>query len=537
MLLTASMQIQARDLEKIQKDFLKLKFGMFMHFNMSTFVPGGWSTGKEDPLKFNLDDLDIGQWADAAKAAKMNYGILTVKHTGGWCLWPTKTTDHNVSLFKNYKNGKADIVQEFVDAFRSRGLKVGFYYCFPLWGKVWPNYMTLPNENYATGNFDAAGLIKAQFTELLTNYGDISVIWVDQSGSTNGGLKPGDWQEIKQLVHKLQPNCVVLANNAVDFNHSDILGFEYPYSLELPAPGNTKPTEVCDKLNGGWFANPAGEAVPVHSAKYIVNKMLLPALNSNCNYLLNCSPEHTGKLHPKTVAVLEDIGTMWDPDNIQKYDKNIYGIITNAVESIITEQPLCYICFDSKLDQATRAKAAAILKAHHARATFFVSRNSVEKEKASLRALVKAGHALGNPTTATEPLNDKSGLKIGSHIYPIQKHITQLDKPVVTIIPENRYSWNIWTALNYFSLAAIKPGYTVSDTATAYTAAEKIHAGEIIVIKSTAQAINSLENMLETLTARGLKCENIRNGMLHSTDPRLQLLAKEAGAKVETGRE
>ena len=56
---------------------------MFIHFNMSTFVPGGWTTGKEDPLNISPSEMDFGQWAEAAVSARMKYGVLTVKHTGG----------------------------------------------------------------------------------------------------------------------------------------------------------------------------------------------------------------------------------------------------------------------------------------------------------------------------------------------------------------------------------------------------------------------------------------------------------------------
>ena len=334
LLLLSPASTYARDLTALQEEFLSWKFGMFLHFNMSTFVPGGWSTGREDPLKFNPEALDIGQWADAARSAHMKYAVLTVKHTGGWCLWPSDTTEHDVALFKNYRNGKGDIVREFVDAFRSRGLKVGFYYCFPLWGKGWQNYMTLPHKDYATGKIDALGLIKAQFKELLTRYGKIDLVWIDQSRSPHGGLKPGDWLKVKNYLHELQPDCMVIANNATDLTRSDVYGYEYPYSLKLPQPGNTIPSEVCDKLNAGWFANPNGHAVPVRSADYVVNKMLLPLIHRNSNYLLNCSPERTGKLHPETVARLKEIGAMWNPEHPDQYDKELYGIQTSAVTHI-----------------------------------------------------------------------------------------------------------------------------------------------------------------------------------------------------------
>ncbi len=113
--------------------------------------------------------MGTARWLGARRFFRQSHGILTTKHTGGYCLWDSATTDHDISMFKNYKDGKGDIVREFVAAFRARDLKVGLYYCFPLWGDVWADYMTLPAENYADGTVDALAMIKTHFTELLTN--------------------------------------------------------------------------------------------------------------------------------------------------------------------------------------------------------------------------------------------------------------------------------------------------------------------------------------------------------------------------------
>ncbi|MCD6303586.1 MAG: alpha-L-fucosidase [Planctomycetes bacterium] len=303
-----------RDLSRLQKEFLALKFGMFIHFNMGTFARRQWATGHEDPAIFNPAHLDCDQWAAAAVSAHMKYAVLTAKHTGGWCLWDSAYTDHDVRQFKNYKNGRGDVVREFVDAFRKRGLKVGLYYCFPLYSKQWRNYWTLPLKGYAEGTCDAAGFIKNQFKELLTNYGEISVLWVDQSGSPHGGLKRGDWQAIKAYVHRISPNTLVIANNQTDYSLTDIYGYEYPYSKKLPPPGNTNPSEVCDKLQRGWFSTLAGESPPVHDVDYVVRRMLLPLNRNHSNYLLNCGPERSGRLNDAVVARLKAIGKAWNPN-------------------------------------------------------------------------------------------------------------------------------------------------------------------------------------------------------------------------------
>jgi len=171
----------------LRQDFLKLRFGLFLHFNMATYINREWANGYEDPALFKPDRLDCEKWAEVAGAAGMKYGVLTVKHTGGWCLWDSDHTAHDITRFIHYKNGRGDIVRQFVDAFRARGLRVGFYYCFP--GdfsrsglpESMPDLHGLPPE--AAGDY--VGFIKKQLTELLTNYGPQSTCYGSTSTGTN----------------------------------------------------------------------------------------------------------------------------------------------------------------------------------------------------------------------------------------------------------------------------------------------------------------------------------------------------------------
>lgn len=80
------------DLKTLQQQFVDLKFGMFIHFNIPTFMDDDWADPEASPAIFNPVKLDCGQWAKAAKAAKMRYGCLTTKHHSGFCIWDTKTT-------------------------------------------------------------------------------------------------------------------------------------------------------------------------------------------------------------------------------------------------------------------------------------------------------------------------------------------------------------------------------------------------------------------------------------------------------------
>jgi len=307
-------------LVKQREDYLSWKFGMFIHFNLATFTEREWANGYEDPASFSPDKLDCNQWAEVAKNAGMKYAVLTVKHTGGWCLWDSEyTISHDVTAFKNYKNGTGDIVREFVDAFRKRGIKVGLYYCFPgnyagRWGNVLPegkpDLHGLPPE--AEGDY--VGFIKKQLTELMTNYGEVDLIWIDQFSNK---YTYSAWPEIRSHIKSHQPKCLVIGNNAINYQESDILGYEYSYWMKkdphraLPLAGNTNPSEVCDQIGPGWFWSSKENYANLKSAEDILN--LLNLSNSrSANYLLNIAPDNTGLIPEHTVQRLKEFRILMD---------------------------------------------------------------------------------------------------------------------------------------------------------------------------------------------------------------------------------
>lgn len=319
-------QNQAQSLlSKKQSDFLSWEFGIFLHFNMATFVNREWATGHEDPMVFNPGKLNCNQWAKAAKSAGMKYAVLTVKHTGGWCLWPSAYTTHGMQSFKNYKGGNGDIVRKYVDACRKHNLKVGFYYCMPgdystrfgnkedaargyKIGKDQKDLHGLPPE--AEGDY--TGFIEKQITELLTKYGVVDLFWVDQFNNKYTGK---DWQKIKSLIHQLQPNCILLANNSNDYNQTDIYSHEYPYwknmnrmDKALPVENNTNPAEVCDCIVDGstWFWN-TENPVKLQKAQDIADKLRI-CNQRKANYLLNVQPDRNGRIRGDYLKTLHEIG-------------------------------------------------------------------------------------------------------------------------------------------------------------------------------------------------------------------------------------
>ena len=286
----------ARPLAELQDRFLALRFGMFLHFNMSTFarqpnvsVSGEHERGNEDPALFNPRALDIGQWADAAVAAGMKYMVLTVKHHGGFCLWDSALTSHDVAS-STWKGGQGDVVREFVTVARERGLKVGLYYSIR-----------------DLHNGAAPSFIKGQLTELLTRYGPIDLLWFDGWG-WNVGYTRVPYPDIRDHIKSLQPNCLVIENNHRErLENTEIVVWEQgPYGG--PPAGNTIPSEVAGNIRADavWFYHPMGNCTLKPLSTLLGD---LTTFNGRrTNYLLDVTPDDRGLIPDCQVDLLRQIG-------------------------------------------------------------------------------------------------------------------------------------------------------------------------------------------------------------------------------------
>ena len=185
-----------------QRRWFDREFYAFVHFSPNTYTGLEWGLGSEDEKIFNPTELDCDQWVEAIKSAGMKGMILTAKHHDGFCLWPSKYTEHSV---KNCPLA-IDVVKEASDACRRGGIEFGFY--LSPWDRNSRLYGTdAYNEYY-----------KNQLTELLTGYGEIFCVWLDGAcgEGPNGRKQVYDFPGIIELVRKYQPNATIFQDGGPD---------------------------------------------------------------------------------------------------------------------------------------------------------------------------------------------------------------------------------------------------------------------------------------------------------------------------------
>lgn len=183
-----------------------LEYYAFVHFNMNTFTGAEWGTGKENPDLFNPENLDCRQWARICKEAGMKGIILTAKHHDGFCLWPSKYTQHSVASSK-WKGGRGDVLKELSEACREYDLKFGIY--ISPWDRSCPLYGDSPKYNE---------YFKNQLREVLTNYGPVFEVWFDGAcgEGPNGKKQVYDWPGFIQVVRECQPEAVIFSDAGPD---------------------------------------------------------------------------------------------------------------------------------------------------------------------------------------------------------------------------------------------------------------------------------------------------------------------------------
>jgi len=320
----------------------QMEFFAFIHFGLNTFYNREWGEGNGDPRRFNPATLDARQWVMTIRDAGMKMVILTAKHHDGFCLWPTKYTDYNLSA-SPWKNGQGDLVKEVADACEEYGLKFGIYL------SPWDRHESTYGDSIKYNQF-----FLNQLRELLTGYGEVSEVWFDGAcgEGANGKKQVYDWQSYYKLIRDLQPGAVIAVMGpdvrwvgtesgygrdtewsvlpGASMNQVDIASA----SQQNPADGAFIPGDLTaedlgsvDKLKGagtlvwypaetdvsirpGWFYHSA-EDTRVKSPEKLVD-IYFNSVGKNSVLLLNIPPDTSGLIHENDVRSLKGMRKMLD---------------------------------------------------------------------------------------------------------------------------------------------------------------------------------------------------------------------------------
>lgn len=299
---------QSKSLHQLQQEFVDLRFGMFIHFNIPTFSTDDWPDPDMPATAFYPKRLDCSQWARAAKTAHMTYGCLTTKHHSGFCLWDTQSTEYNVMNSPL----KRDVVREYVDAFRKEGLEVMLYYSIlDTHHRLRPHLITR----------DKVEMIKLQLRELLTNYGPVRALIIDGWDAPWSRISYDEvpFKEIYDYVKSLQPECLIMDLNAAKYPrealfYTDIKSYEQGAGQKISTSENQLPALACLSIQRTWFWKETFPNETLKDPAWLVNENIIPYGSAYCNFILNVAPNRDGLMDDNALEALKEIGRLWTND-------------------------------------------------------------------------------------------------------------------------------------------------------------------------------------------------------------------------------
>lgn len=324
------------------------RFGLFIHWGLYAIPAGEWKgetrhaewilTTAQIPVKeyekfaphFNPAKFDPREWVSWAKDAGMKYIVITSKHHDGFCLFDSKLTDYDIMDATPFKR---DILKELADECRKQGLKICWYHSIMDWHH--PDY--LPRRDWETRPAEGADFdryvkhMKGQVKELLTNYGEIGVMWFDGEWEYTWTMERG--ADLYDYVRSISP-CVIV-NNRVGKGRAGMAGTFDPETAsgdfgtpeqEIPATGLEYDWETCMTMNDHWGYNKNDHNWK--TAQELIRK-LVDIASKGGNLLLNVGPTAEGLFPQPSIDRLKAIGD-WMRDN----GKSIYGTTASLFEKL-----------------------------------------------------------------------------------------------------------------------------------------------------------------------------------------------------------
>ena len=309
----------------------QMELNAFVHFTTNTFTGKEWGYGDESPDIFNPTNYDADQWVLTFKEAGFKGVILTCKHHDGFCLWPSKYTEHSVKS-SPWREGKGDVVRDVMRACKKYELKFGVY--LSPWDRNHADYGTPAYVDY----------YRNQLNELFTTYGPVFEMWFDGANGGDGyyggkrekrsiqGSTYYDWPTTLNLVRELEPGILFFSDagpgvrwvgnergvagetnwNTItpDTLYAGKAGIEQLLNTGAENGTHWIPAEVDVSIRKGWFYN-AEEDTLVKTPEQLF-EIYLTSVGRGSTLLLNVPPDRRGRVHEKDSASLMGFRALLD---------------------------------------------------------------------------------------------------------------------------------------------------------------------------------------------------------------------------------
>ncbi|WP_099366053.1 alpha-L-fucosidase [Sphingobacterium sp. 1.A.4] len=249
--------LQAQELPKpnpAQLAWQNAELGIIFHYDLHVFDGLAYKQSKNritpipDIKIFNPSKLDVEQWVISAKEAGAKFALITATHETGFALYPSKANPYN-TLALGWKNGKEDLLGDFIKACHKHGLKPGVYI-----GIRWNSYlgvhdfvvdgegeMQLQRQRYYNN------MVEEMVKEICTWYGPLFEIWFDGGASHPEKGAP----DVLPIVKKYQPECLFYHNDQLAearWGGSESGTVNYPcwsnFPFHFTGSGESAPREI-----------------------------------------------------------------------------------------------------------------------------------------------------------------------------------------------------------------------------------------------------------------------------------------------------
>jgi alpha-L-fucosidase len=300
-----------------QLQWHKMEQIAIIHLALVTYDDKEWGFGDTSPKVFNPVNFDANKIIKTVKDAGMKGIILVTKHHEGFCLWPTKTTDYNISK-SPYKDGKADMVKEYADACKKYGIKLGLY--LSPWDRN--------NQYYGTDKY-VTDVFMGQLRELLTNYGEVFEIWFDGANGGDGYYGGAReirkinnktyyrWNEVLAMCKQLQPKAVFFNGTSLRWiGNEDGIAGETNWCTLSDDPntiidGSTNgieggniwaPAEADFRLRNGWVYHKAEDNTVKQPS--VLLERYMTTVGRNAMFNIGLTPNKLGEFHQNDIDAL-----------------------------------------------------------------------------------------------------------------------------------------------------------------------------------------------------------------------------------------